>query len=140
MAFQEEELVARVRRSWAGLILPFFALFLAAALMSYISNRVVDAWFSYLVFVMSGVLALFWLIAIIRHLNFYVELTTARLVFRDGLFGQKTTETSLSEVVSVDLGRARTLTIGRRGAEPLIVAKVPKAKALVTELRTLAKL
>jgi uncharacterized membrane protein YdbT with pleckstrin-like domain len=140
VAFQEEELVARVRRSWAGLILPFTALFVAAALMSYISNRVVETWFTYLVFSVSGLLVLLWLIAIVRHLNFYVELTTARIIFRDGIFGQKTTETSLSEVVSVDLGKAKTMTIARRGAEPLIIANVPKVKALVTELRAMAKL
>lgn len=132
--------MARVRRSWVGLILPFTALFIAAALMSYISNRVVETWFTYLVFSVSGLLALFWLIAVVRHLNFYVELTTARIIFRDGIFGQKTTETSLSEVVSVDLGKAKTMTIARRGAEPLIIANVPKAKALVAELRAMAKL
>lgn len=132
--------MARVRRSWAGLILPFTALFVAAALISYISNRVVETWFTYLVFSVSGLLALFWLIAIVRHLNFYVELTTARIIFRDGIFGQKTTETSLSEVVSVDLGKAKTLTIARRGSEPLIIANVPKAKALLAELRAMAKL
>lgn len=140
MAFQEEEVVARVRRSWAGLILPFAALFVAAGLISYISNRVVEAWLSYTAFGLSGLLGLFWLISMIRHLNFYVELTTARAIFRDGIFGQKTREISLADVVSLELGKSKTLTIGRRGAEPLVIANVPKAKALAAELRNLAKL
>jgi hypothetical protein len=140
MAFQEEELVARVRRSWAGPTVGLIALFMSAALISYVNNRVVETWFSYLVYGTSALLALIWLIAIVRHLNFYVELTTARVIFRDGIFGQKTIEISFSEVVSVELGKSKTLTIGRRSAEPLVIAKVPKAKLLVAEIRALARL
>ena len=140
MAFQEEELVARVRRSWGGPTLGLIALFIAAALISYVNNRVVESWFSYLVFGTSALLSVIWLIAVVRHLNFYVELTTARIIFRDGIFGQKTIETSLSEVVSVELSKSKTLTIGRRSGEPLVIAKVPRAKVLLAEIRALARL
>ncbi len=141
MAFQEEQLIARIRRSWFTLTFALLALFLAAAILSYVSNRVVDQWVLYSAYVVSAVLALFfWLIPTIRHLNFYVELTTSRLIVRDGLFGQKTTEISIAEINSVDLGRGRKLTLGRRNGEPVVLERMPKAKLIAEELRSLARL
>lgn len=141
MAFQEEQLIARIRRSWFTLTFALLALFLAAAILSYVSNRVVDQWVLYSAYIVSALLALFfWLIPTIRHLNFYVELTTSRLIVRDGLFGQKTTEVSIAEINSVDLGRGRKLTLGRRNGEPVVLERMPKAKLIAEELRSLARL
>lgn len=141
MAFQEEQLIARVRRSWFTLTFALLALFLAAAILSYVSNRVVDQWVLYSAYVASALLALFfWLIPTIRHLNFYVELTTSRLIVRDGLFGQKTTEVAIAEINSVDLGRGRKLTLGRKNGETLVLERMPKAKLIAEELGSLARL
>ncbi len=141
MAFQEEQFIARIRRSWFTLTFALLALFLAAAILSYVSNRVVDQWVLYAAYVVSAVLALFfWLIPTVRHLNYYVELTTSRLIVRDGIFGQKTAEVSIAEINSVELGRGRKLTLGRRSGEPLVFERMPKAKMLAEELRALAKL
>jgi len=141
VAFQEEQLIARIRRSWFTLTFALLALFLAAAILSYVSNRVVDQWVLYAAYFVSAVLALFfWLIPTVRHLNFYVELTTSRLIVRDGIFGQKTTEVALAEINSVELGRGRRLTLGRRNGEPLVFERMPKAKMIAEELRSLARL
>lgn len=141
MAFQEEQLIARIRRSWLGLTFAFLALFLAAAVLSYISNRVVDEWLTYVAYSVAGLLTiLFWLLPTIRHLNFYVELTSARLIVRDGLFGQKTSELAIADIASVDLARGGRLTLGRRDGEPLVFERIPKAKLLAAELRSLARL
>ncbi len=141
MAFQEEQVIARIRRSWFTLTFALLALFLAAAILSYVSNRVVDQWVLYAAYVVSAVLALFfWLIPTVRHLNYYVELTTSRLIVRDGIFGQKTAEVSIAEINSVELGRGRKLTLGRRSGEPWVFERMPKAKMLAEELRALAKL
>jgi uncharacterized membrane protein YdbT with pleckstrin-like domain len=141
VAFQEEQLIARIRRSWLGLTFAFLALFLAAAVLSYISNRVVDEWLTYVAYSVAGLLTiLFWLLPTIRHLNFYVELTSARLIVRDGLFGQKTSELAIADIASVDLARGGRLTLGRRDGEPLVFERIPKAKLLAAELRSLARL
>jgi membrane protein YdbS with pleckstrin-like domain len=141
VAFQEEQIVARIRRSWFTLTFALIALFLAAAILSYVSNRVVEQWVLYAAYLVSAVLALFfWLIPTIRHLNFYVEITTSRLIVRDGIFGQKTTEVAIAEINSVDLGRGRKLTLGRRNGEPLVLESMPKAKLIAEELRSLARL
>ena len=141
MAFQEEQLIARIRRSWFSLVFAFMALFLAAAILSYVSNRVVEQWLTNVAFAVAALLAiLFWLLPIIRHLNFYIELTTSRLIVRDGLFGQKTSEVAISNITSVDVGRGGKLTLGRRDAEPLVFDGLPRAKLLATELRSLARL
>ena len=141
MAFQEEQIIARIRRSWFTLTFALLALFLSAAILSYVSNRVVDQWILYSAYVVSAGLAIFfWLIPTIRHLNFYVELTTSRLIVRDGIFGQKTTEVAIAEINSVELGRGRKLTLGRRNGEPLVLEHMPKAKLIAEELRDAAPL
>jgi len=141
VAFQEEQIIARIRRSWFTLTFALLALFLSAAILSYVSNRVVDQWILYSAYVVSAGLAIFfWLIPTIRHLNFYVELTTSRLIVRDGIFGQKTTEVAIAEINSVELGRGRKVTIGRRNGEPLVLERMPKAKLISEELRAAAPL
>ena len=141
MAFQEEQLLARIRRSWFTLTFALLALFLAAAILSYVSNRIVEQWVLYAAYFVSAALALFfWLIPTIRHLNFYVEITTSRLIVRDGIFGQKTTEVAIAEINSVDLGRGRKLTLGRRNGEPLVLERMPKAKLIAEELRSIARI
>ena len=141
MAFQEEQLIARIRRSWWRLIFPLLALFVAAAIFSYVNNRSVEQWALYLAYSIAGVLAvLFWLIPSIRHLSFYVELTSSRLVIRDGIFGQKTNELALADVTSIELGRGRKITIGRRDAEPLVLEGIPSTKTFVAELRSAARM
>ena len=129
MAFQEEQLIARIRRSWWRLVLPLITLFIAAAIFSYVNNRAQEQWLLYVAYSISAALAvIFWLIPTIRHLNFYVELTTSRLVIRDGLFGQKTVEVSLGDVAGVELGRGRVITISRKNAEPLELRGIPRSK------------
>lgn len=141
MAFQEEQIIARIRRSWFTLTFAFLALFLAAAILSYVSNRAVEPWVLYSAYAACAVLALvFWLVPTVRHLNFYVELTTSRLIVRDGIFGQKTTELAIADIVSVELGRGRTIKIGRKSAEAVVLERMPKAKLLSSELRSLARL
>jgi membrane protein YdbS with pleckstrin-like domain len=141
VAFQQEQIIARIRRSWFTLTFAFLALFLAAAILSYVSNRSVEPWILYSAYAACAVLALvFWLVPTVRHLNFYVELTTSRLIVRDGIFGQKTTELAIADIVSVELGRGRTIKIGRKSAEAVVLERMPKAKLLSSELRSLARL
>jgi membrane protein YdbS with pleckstrin-like domain len=141
VAFQEEQIIARIRRSWFTLTFAFLALFAAATILSYVSNRSVETWLLYSAYALCAVLALvFWLVPTIRHLNFYVELTTSRLIVRDGIFGQKTTELAIADIVSVELGRGRTIKIGRKSAEAVVLERMPKAKLLSSELRSLARL
>ena len=141
MAFQEEQLIARVRQSWWRLVPAMLALFVAAAIYSYVNNRVVEQWLIYVAYSFAAILAIFfWLIPLVRHLNFYVELTSSRLIVRDGLFAQKTVELSLSDISSVDVGRGRIITIARRDGEPIVVKPIAGSKAFVSELRSAARL
>lgn len=122
-------------------MLPLFALFIAATLFSYVNNRAQEQWLVYLCYSIAGVLAvIFWLIPSIRHLSFYVELTTTRLIVRDGIFGQKTVELSLGDIAGIEFGRGRVITISRREGEPLALQGLPKAKTFVAELRTAARI
>ena len=117
------------------------AIFLAAAIFSYVNNRVVEQWLMYVAYSIAGVLAFFfWLIPLVRHLNFYVELTTSRLVVRDGLFAQKSVEVSLGDISSVEVGRGRVIEVLRRDAEPILIKPIASSKAFVKQLRAAARL
>ncbi len=141
MAFQEEQVIARIRRSWWSLLLPLLSLFLAGAILSYVSNRVLEPWLVYVAYAVAGVLAFFfWLMPTIRHLNFYVELTTSRLIVRDGIFAQKTAEISLAEVAGIELLRGRSLAVNRRSGERAVFTRVPKCKWLAAEIRAASNL
>ena len=117
------------------------SLFVAAAIYSYVNNRVVEQWLIYVAYSIAAVLAFFfWLIPLVRHLNFYVELTSSRLTVRDGIFAQKTVEVSLSDVTSVEVGRGRVISVSRREGEPITVKPVASSKTFVSELRAAARL
>lgn len=117
------------------------ALFVAAAIYSYVNNRVAEQWLIYVAYSIAAILAIFfWLIPLVRHLNFYVELTSSRLIVRDGIFAQKTVELSLSDISSVEVGRGRIITIARRDAEPIVVKPIAGSKSFVNELRSAARL
>lgn len=122
-------------------MLPLLSLFLAATIFSYVNNRAQEQWLLYVAYSAAALLAVIgWLIPSIRHLNFYVEVTTSRLIIRDGLFGQKSVEVPLAEIASIESGRGREITVARRSGESVVLSSIPKSKQLLAELREAARI
>ena len=107
--------------------------------MSFAENLTLESWQSVAVYVGASVLIFFvWMVPLVRQLVAWVEVSTARLVWRDGLFGQKRREISWHEVSAVEYARGR-ISVVIHGQEPLVLKGLPKSKRLARELQKLVR-
>jgi hypothetical protein len=131
--------LGRVRHRLSTLALPFALLFLAAGIVSYFANKRFEVWQLNIAYsVALAIAVLGWLIPVLRHLAFYIDLTTTRLVIRRGLFGGQTVELAWNEISGVEQRRATIVLTSLKLNGPLELTKVAGAKALATQLRTAA--
>lgn len=119
-------------------MLPSLALFAAAACFSYFSNIKAEQWLQLTVWILCGIVAFFfWLIPVIRHLSFYLDVSTSRLIIRQGLFGGKSIEVSFANLISAASERGGKLVLQIQGQEP-VELKVPGRKKLAETINRLA--
>jgi hypothetical protein len=136
VSFQSEEYLGRIRKSAAGLVFPTLALFLAAAVASYFSNITTDQWVYYTILILCAVFAVaFWLIPVISHLSFYLDLTTTKITIRRGLFGGKSVDLAWNEIREITFAKGRKLVLQPNTGEAIELESLPKAKKLASTLR-----
>ncbi len=109
--------------------------------LSFMSGRVLEEWLALTINVVAGVLiALFWLLPSIRYATTFVDITSTRIISRGGLFARVRRELSWSQVTGIESSRTKGIIILAGEEPPLILTRMPRAKALAEELRaTLAK-
>lgn len=118
-------------------MLPFIALFFSAAILSYFANHQIEQWQQIAIWIICGGLAIFlWLIPVIRHLSFYLDLSTSRIKIRQGIFGGQSIDLSLGDVVSASATKGGKLVVEIRGEEPLEL-RVPGRKKLAETINRL---
>lgn len=141
MSFQQELDLARIRQSLRVLWLAQLILFAVVFGLSFMSGRVLDEWLSITINVVAGALAfVFWLLPSIRYANTFVDITSTRIISRGGLFARVRRELSWSHVTGIEYSRTKGIIILAGEEPPLILTRMPRAKALAEELRaTLAK-
>jgi hypothetical protein len=138
MSFQSELLLARIRPPLIALVLPYLALFLAAALVGFYSGRLPEQWQNILVWTISGAIAVFfWLVPLIGYLTHWSTITTSRISTRSGLFGQRHREVSLSKISGAQAGPKQTLVLTVNGEEPFVLSRVPRPKSVAAEINAL---
>lgn len=136
MSFQSEEYLGRIRKSAMSLVFPMAALFLAAAVASYFSNITVEQWLYYTILILCGLFALaFWLVPSIRHLSFYLDITTSRLTIRRGLFGGKSVDLAWAEIREITFAKGRKVVLQPQVGEPIELEGLPQPKKLAASLR-----
>lgn len=136
---QTEIYLGRIRHRVTSLVIPFALLFLASAIVSYFANKRFEIWQLNIAYsVALAIAVLGWLIPVIRHLAFYIDLTTTRLVVRMGLFGGKTVELAWNEISSVEQRRSTIVITSLKLNGPLELTRIPGAKALAAQIRTAA--
>ena len=136
MSFQSEEYIGRLRKSAGSLVLPTLALFLAASVSSYFSNVTTDQWVYFSILIACGLVAiLFWLVPVIRHLSFYVDVTTSRITIRRGIFGGQTLDLSWSQISEITYAKGRKILLQQRDGEAIELIGLPKPKKLAATLR-----
>ena len=139
MSFQAEQKLARVRPRASRLILPTLLLGVCVAVLAFFENRTLESWQTITLNLVVAVVLFFgWMIPLVRQLVAWVEVSTNRLVWRDGLFGQKRREVSWHEVSAIEVSRGR-ITVFIHGQEPLVLAGLPKAKQLAGEMQNLVR-
>ncbi|MEY4981473.1 MAG: hypothetical protein RL174_811 [Actinomycetota bacterium] len=138
MSFQAELQLARIRPSRASLVLPYFALFLSAALVGFYAGRLTEQWQNILVWSLAGLIAvIFWLVPMVNFLTHWSTVTTSRVSTRSGLFGQRHREVSLTKISGAQAGPKRTVILTVIGEEPFVLSKVPRPKLLASEINSL---
>lgn len=109
--------------------------------LSFMSGRVLEDWLAITINAAAGVLiAFFWLLPSIRYATTFVDITSTRIISRGGLFARVRRELSWSQVTGIEYSRTKGIVILVGEEPPLILTRMPRAKALAEELRaTLAK-
>ena len=131
--------LGRIRHSLTTLAIPFGLLLLAAAIVSYFANKRFEVWQLNIAYSVALAIAVFgWLIPVIRHLSFYLDLTSTHLVIRQGLFGGKTVELAWSEITSIEQRRSTIVIASLKLNGPLELTRIPGAKALAATMREAA--
>lgn len=138
MSFQSEEYLGRIRKNAASLTLPFASLFLAAGILSYFANQRLEVWQLNIAYSLALIVAIvFWLVPVIKHLAFYVDVTTSRLIVRRGLFGGKTIEINLKDITAVEQRRSKVLIAATGMIDPVELVGLSRPRAFVAQLRSL---
>ena len=119
-----------------SLVIPTVALFVSAAVASYFGNVTTDQWLSSTILVTCGVVAVIsWLVPVIRHLSFYLDLTSSRITIRRGLFGGQTIDLAWSEISEITFAKGRKVVIQPRVGEAVELEGLPQPKKLAATLR-----
>jgi membrane protein YdbS with pleckstrin-like domain len=119
---------------------PTIVLGLTVASLTYFEYRELESWQSLALNIAAGILIFFaWMLPVVRQLMTTVEVSTAGLVTRTGLFGQKRREIDWRQVSAVEASRGGRMTVFLYGEQPLVLAGLPKSKHLVREMQDLIR-
>lgn len=137
--FQSERRLIRLHPRGRRLIIPTIMLTLAAFFYALLQNFLTEDWQQYLLWGLTGGIAFFfWLVPLIGYLTTWVDITTARIVARSGIFGQHFREISHDRVARIELGLAGRIIVYVEGEEALELGSIPKPRMVAAELARLA--
>jgi len=145
MSFLAEQRIVRLHPRMGRLFFANLILFLCCAAVSFFSIKLAaqpaseTQWQIILLWTIAGAIAFFfWFLPLLRWMTTFLEVTTTRIIYRSGLFGQRRREVSLSQIQDVELTKGRSITVLVNGAEPLVLTGIPKHKAVAVEIDRLA--
>ena len=137
MSFESEILLGRFRARGSRLLIPTLLLGLAAFLLSFLYGRLTEQWQLIALYMVTGLIAFFgFLIPLLRYLTAWTDVTTARVVSRSGLWGQRYRSVSLASVERVETA-AGVISLYIPGEEALELRGLPKAKLISQEISNL---
>lgn len=120
------------------MLLPTLLLCVAAFLSTFLSSHFDQQWqLTVLYSICGAVTVLGFLVPLVRYLTAWTDITTAQIISRAGLFGQRYRAVALANVERIDLESSRTITVHVNGEEPLLLVGLPKAKFIAQELNSL---
>jgi len=138
VSFESELLLGRFRARGVRLFLPTVALCAAGFTLSFGYGRLEPGWQQYALFVVVGLVALFgFVIPVLRYLTAWTDVTTARVVSRSGLWGQRYRSVSLAGVERVEYLAGGIITLYISGEAALDIRGLPKPKLVAQEISNL---
>ena len=136
MSFESEQLLLRIRRSGARLFLPTLVLAVDCFVYMATIGHITENWQWYTVWAICGLaLLIFWLAPVIRHLTAWLDITTSRLVWRQGLFGQTRQELSLHDLDLVENLRGGAIRVRSRSGDDILLKGFANSKMLAQAIR-----
>jgi len=118
--------------------MPTLALCASGFALSFLYPRVSPGWPQYLLFGAVAVAALLgFVVPVIRYLTAWTDVTTARIVVRAGIWGQRYRAVSLAEVERVEYLAGGLITLYVAGDDALELRGLPKPKLLAQEISNL---
>lgn len=109
---------------------------LAAGIVSYFANKRFEVWQLNIAYSVALAIAIFfWLVPTLRHLSFYIDVTTTRMIVRRGLFGQKTVELAWSEITGIEQRGSKLTITALKLNGPLVIDKLSRPKVLAAIIR-----
>jgi hypothetical protein len=137
VSFESEILLARLRGRGVRLFVPTLALCASAFALTYGVQLLHVQWELYTLYGVCVALTLFgFLFPLLRYLSAWTDITTARVVSRSGLWGQRYRAVSLAQVERVEQSSSG-ITLYVSGEEALELRGVPKTKLVSQELSNL---
>jgi hypothetical protein len=136
VSFEQEQILARLRRRPSSLWLGHLVLAIVSAGLTWCSLRPLASWLNYTIDVVAGLLLLFfWLIPAWRFATNFVDITNARLIVHGGMFGRIKRDVQSTAITGVEFARSAGITINLGQGEPLILKGFSRPKALAETLR-----
>lgn len=138
VSFESELLLGRFRARGIRLFFPTLALCAAGFLLSFGYGKLAPGWPQYLLFAAVGLISLFgFVIPVLRYLTAWTDVTTARVVSRSGLWGQRYRSVALASVERVEYLAGGVLTLYVAGEEALDLRGLPRPKLIAQEISNL---
>lgn len=137
MSFESELLLGRFRARGSRLALPALMLGIAAFLLSFLYGRFTQQWQQIALYSVCAAIAILgFLVPALRYLTAWTDITTARVVTRAGLWGQRYRAVSLAQVERVEQA-AGVITLFVAGEEALELRGLPRPKLISQEISNL---
>ena len=136
MSFEQEQILARLRRRPSSLWLGHLVLTAVCAGLTWSSLRPLPSWLSYTIYVAAAILLLFfWLIPAWRFATNFVDVTTARIIVHGGMFGRTKRDIQVTAITGVEYSRSTGITVNLGQSEALVLKGWSRPKALAEALR-----
>ena len=139
MSFQPEFRLIRMRPRVTVLGWPTLILAACAFVLSALANRLPEPWMLNALYAAAGsIVCIFWLFPVISYAATYFEVTSTRVIVRRGLFGGKSFELNIGDIVAVKHLSGGRVALTSKAGEEFTLGPISKSKLIAAELAKLS--
>lgn len=144
MTTSSEYLVLRLKPRARRLFVPTLVLAVVSFALAFVVEQISPIDYNYALIAAGVIVTLFWFFPVLSYLACYLELTSARLVYRFGFLGLRKRQLLLTELSSIEIQKERALggqviSILSVDGDEFRVGGYAKTKHLAAEIEAWAK-